>query len=296
MQHTSYVTKGGIRVRREVESRVYGPADNALADALDSRRGVLFSSSFEFPGRYTRWDMGFVDPPLVFTARGRGFSLEALNQRGRVLLPAVAEHARRPRRGRRFGPRATTASPAKSTKARSASRKSSAAGSLRCSRCCGRWSICSAAPRTSISGSTAPSATIWCFSSSRCGCGCRAPTISATSCSICRTRSWSSTTCAQVCGDPPLRVRGRRPVDRAVCRARPRRLPIVSTAPLRRGRGERPRPGRICRAGRAGAGRPSRAAICSRSWSASSSPMPAPTRRAWSFSGCGRPTRRPTAR
>ncbi len=91
MQHTSYVTKGGIRVRREVESRVYGPADNALADALDSRRGVLFSSSFEFPGRYSRWDMGFVDPPLVFTARGRGFSLEALNQRGRVLLPAVAD-------------------------------------------------------------------------------------------------------------------------------------------------------------------------------------------------------------
>src|SRR6202043_829031 len=45
----------------------------------------------EFPGRYTRWDMGFVDPPLVFTARGRRFSIEALNERGRILVQPVAE-------------------------------------------------------------------------------------------------------------------------------------------------------------------------------------------------------------
>src|SRR5271168_119348 len=91
MERTSYTTKGGILVRREIREGLYQPADNALADALDHRRGVLFSSSFEFPGRYTRWDMGFVDPPLAFTARGRKFSLDALNPRGRVLLSAVAE-------------------------------------------------------------------------------------------------------------------------------------------------------------------------------------------------------------
>src|SRR5215831_5095025 len=90
MQRQSYTTKGGIHITREIRSRDYRPADTALADALDTRRGVLFSSSFEFPGRYTRWDMGFVDPPLVFTARGRRFSIEALNERGRILLEAVA--------------------------------------------------------------------------------------------------------------------------------------------------------------------------------------------------------------
>jgi anthranilate synthase len=90
MQRQSYITKGGIRITREIRTRDYQPADTALAEALDTRRGVLFSSSFEFPGRYTRWDMGFVDPPLVFTARGRRFSIEALNERGRVLLEAVA--------------------------------------------------------------------------------------------------------------------------------------------------------------------------------------------------------------
>jgi anthranilate synthase len=91
MQPTRYVTNGGIRITREIRSHDYQPADTALASALDERRGVLFSSSFEFPGRYTRWDMGFVDPPLVLTARGRRFKVEALNERGCVLLVPVAE-------------------------------------------------------------------------------------------------------------------------------------------------------------------------------------------------------------
>jgi anthranilate synthase len=91
MQRKTYTTEGGIEVARETVTGIYSPADNALAEALDQKRGVLFSSSFEFPGRYTRWDMGFVDPPLVFTARDRGFSVEALNARGEVLIPAIAD-------------------------------------------------------------------------------------------------------------------------------------------------------------------------------------------------------------
>src|SRR5438270_5752906 len=90
MKLTSYITNGGIRVTREIRNHEYQPADTALAQSLDERRGVLFSSSFEFPGRYSRWDMGFVDPPLVFTARGRRFSIEALNERGLVLLEPIA--------------------------------------------------------------------------------------------------------------------------------------------------------------------------------------------------------------
>ena len=91
MQVMSYRTAGGIRIQREISDQPYRPADNALAGALDTRRGVLFSSSFEFPGRYTRWDMGFVDPPLVFTARGRRFTIDALNPRGHILLAPIAE-------------------------------------------------------------------------------------------------------------------------------------------------------------------------------------------------------------
>jgi anthranilate synthase len=91
MQLMSYRTEGGIRIQREISDQPYRSADNALAGALDTRRGLLFSSSFEFPGRYTRWDMGFVDPPLVFTARGRRFTIDALNPRGHILLAPIAE-------------------------------------------------------------------------------------------------------------------------------------------------------------------------------------------------------------
>ena len=89
MQLTRYLTRGGVTVQREVWLGPYEREHDILARILDSRRGVLFSSSFEFPGRYTRLDMGFVDPPLVLTARGRVFSVEALNARGRILLDAV---------------------------------------------------------------------------------------------------------------------------------------------------------------------------------------------------------------
>ena len=43
MQLMSYRTEGGIRIQREISNQPYRPADNALAGALDTRRGVLFS-------------------------------------------------------------------------------------------------------------------------------------------------------------------------------------------------------------------------------------------------------------
>jgi anthranilate synthase len=84
-----YVTAGGVVVHRTVESIAIHGAIEPIVDALDAQRGVLLASSYEYPGRYTRWDMGFVDPPLAFVARGREFRITALNARGRVLLPAI---------------------------------------------------------------------------------------------------------------------------------------------------------------------------------------------------------------
>ncbi len=85
-----YTTRGGLRVERTIEEIPVDGAIEPVLDALDARRGVLLASSYEYPGRYTRWDLGFVDPPLVLSARERTFRLEALNARGRVLLPAIA--------------------------------------------------------------------------------------------------------------------------------------------------------------------------------------------------------------
>ena len=94
MSTTEYETEGGIRVRRTVETIPLTDAIAPVIHALDTRRGVLLASNYEYPGRYTRWDMGFVDPPLVIVARGRAFRVEALNPRGRVLLPPVGEALR----------------------------------------------------------------------------------------------------------------------------------------------------------------------------------------------------------
>jgi len=90
----TYVTAGGVEVT--LTSRDLGPAEgqaavDALVDALDARKGVLLSSSYEFPGRYARWTIGLVDPPLEVVGRGRRFEVTALNARGEVLLPAFRE-------------------------------------------------------------------------------------------------------------------------------------------------------------------------------------------------------------
>jgi anthranilate synthase len=84
----SYQTAGGVRVRRVVEDVLGARAIDQLATDLDVRRGALLTSSYEYPGRYTRWDLGFVDPPVSFSARGRKVWIDALNARGEVLLGA----------------------------------------------------------------------------------------------------------------------------------------------------------------------------------------------------------------
>ena len=87
----TYHSQGGIIIRRIVESIPVEDAIEPIIDALDSYPGVLLASSYEYPGRYTRWDMGFVNPPLMLVSRGRDFRFLALNPRGRVLLPIIAQ-------------------------------------------------------------------------------------------------------------------------------------------------------------------------------------------------------------
>jgi len=60
-----------------------------LVDLLDDRRGALLTSSYEFPGRYARWSLGFVDPPLEVSGTGYHCKISALNTRGQILLEPV---------------------------------------------------------------------------------------------------------------------------------------------------------------------------------------------------------------
>jgi anthranilate synthase len=60
-----------------------------LVTKLDTSRGAILHSSYEFPGRYARWSLGFVDPPLEISGKGTKCRIRALNARGRLLLPAI---------------------------------------------------------------------------------------------------------------------------------------------------------------------------------------------------------------
>ncbi|RVD59834.1 anthranilate synthase [Mesorhizobium sp. M2D.F.Ca.ET.185.01.1.1] len=86
-----FVTAGGVTITRERHDRPYEGAIDAYVDGLNSRRGAVFSSNYEYPGRYTRWDTAIIDPPLVISARGRAMRIEALNMRGEVLLPVIGK-------------------------------------------------------------------------------------------------------------------------------------------------------------------------------------------------------------
>ena len=89
-QAKTYLSAGGIAITRTARTEARANAIDALAESLDERLGVLLTSSFEYPGRYTRWDIGFCDPALSFTGRQRDFEVRACNERGAVLLPVIA--------------------------------------------------------------------------------------------------------------------------------------------------------------------------------------------------------------
>ncbi len=85
-----FVTTGGVTIVRERHDTPYAGAIEAYVDGLNTRRGAVFSSNYEYPGRYTRWDTAIIDPPVVISARGRAMRVEALNSRGEALLPLIA--------------------------------------------------------------------------------------------------------------------------------------------------------------------------------------------------------------
>ncbi|WP_186400889.1 anthranilate synthase component I [Stappia sp. P2PMeth1] len=85
----SFVTKGGIGISVVTRAADYDQGTSPWIDRLDAERGAVFSSSYEYPGRYTRWDMALVNPPMVLESRGSDVRVEALNERGLLLLPAV---------------------------------------------------------------------------------------------------------------------------------------------------------------------------------------------------------------
>ncbi|WP_440637879.1 anthranilate synthase component I [Bradyrhizobium sp. PUT101] len=94
---SDYVTRAGLAITRVAEQFTGGANRlDDLVSLLDRRRGVVLSSGTTVPGRYESFDLGFSDPPLKLETVGVNFKLEALNERGQVLIAFLADVLREP--------------------------------------------------------------------------------------------------------------------------------------------------------------------------------------------------------
>ncbi|MCB1122056.1 MAG: chorismate-binding protein, partial [Verrucomicrobiae bacterium] len=91
MSKIEYQTPGGATVICSVDTIPYSEALNEAFDAIDHNQGALFCSGYEYPGRYSRWDIGFIRPPLEIIGRHRRFEINALNERGKHILPIIQQ-------------------------------------------------------------------------------------------------------------------------------------------------------------------------------------------------------------
>ena len=85
MKPETYTTPSGIAVERTCSKISFAKGLGALLKKLDSQRGIYLSSGYEYPGRYSRWDIAALAPPLEISAKDREVSFTALNARGEVL-------------------------------------------------------------------------------------------------------------------------------------------------------------------------------------------------------------------
>ncbi|RCJ21846.1 anthranilate synthase [Nostoc minutum NIES-26] len=88
---SSYTTLGAVHISRSIAEVKMDTALEEILFYLNSQRGGLLTSSYEYPGRYKRWAIGFVNPPLELTTRDNAFTLTALNDRGKIFLPLLLE-------------------------------------------------------------------------------------------------------------------------------------------------------------------------------------------------------------
>ncbi|MBI4892414.1 MAG: anthranilate synthase component I [Acidobacteria bacterium] len=80
-----YSTRSGISICRTVSRLPFKRGLAHLLAQLDTQRGIYLSSGYEYPERYSRWDVASICPPLEIIGRGRQIEFRPLNPRGEVL-------------------------------------------------------------------------------------------------------------------------------------------------------------------------------------------------------------------
>src|SRR5579871_3881736 len=96
MRAYRYQTPHGIEVTRSASTANFRKGLKSLLRDLDRHRGIYLSSRYEYPGRYSRWDIASTRPPLEIVSYDREVRFPALNARGekiaQILEPVLAGH------------------------------------------------------------------------------------------------------------------------------------------------------------------------------------------------------------
>lgn len=85
MRPETFTTPSGITVARTISKVPFHKGLKPLLRKLDTQRGIYLSSGYEYPERYSRWDVAAVAPPLEIIAAGRDVTFNPLNDRGAAL-------------------------------------------------------------------------------------------------------------------------------------------------------------------------------------------------------------------
>ncbi|BBB89489.1 MAG TPA: anthranilate synthase component I [Methylomusa anaerophila] len=82
-------TNGEIIITRSVQKTAIMSATDGILQKINTQKGALFSSSYEYPNRYSRWDIGFINPCMEIRTLGKNFEIKALNKRGEILIEPI---------------------------------------------------------------------------------------------------------------------------------------------------------------------------------------------------------------
>ena len=91
------LTKSGIKLDIKSEKLDYHAGIDFIVEKLDQNCGMYLSSGIDYPGRYSRWELGFLNPPLEFIAIENTVYINSLNPRGdeilKIFTPILAKHS-----------------------------------------------------------------------------------------------------------------------------------------------------------------------------------------------------------
>jgi anthranilate synthase len=97
MREYRYTTPHGIEVTRALSKANFRKGLVHLLRDLDRHRGIYLSSGYEYPGRYSRWDIASTCPPLEIVSYDRRFEFRPLNARGtklaEIFYPVLETHS-----------------------------------------------------------------------------------------------------------------------------------------------------------------------------------------------------------